>query len=151
MRERSPGIGPAAFVGLLFGMFTLGMLGIAWSVYGVLTPDPTASEVSRILGTPRWSVFHDHSEAGDASAGCAITADEVVRWDDGAITGSVPLRGSVGHYAANRGVTVRTPDDEVLFCPFAAGEGGEDFAEWVIADGRAINDGAEAPRDPRLE
>ena len=145
-----PGLGTAGFAGLLIAMFIVGLAGLAFSVHGVLTPDPTATEVSQILGTPHWSIFHDHSRPGDVSAGCAVTTDAVVRWDRREVTGSIPLRGAVGHYEANRGVTVRTADGSELFCPFAAGEGGEDFAEWIIAEGRAIHDGAGAPRDPRL-
>lgn len=132
-------------------MFAIGLAGVAFSVHGALTPDPTATTVSQILGTPQWSVFHDHSIAGDASAGCAVTSDSVVRWDERAVTGRVPLRGAAAHYEPNRGVAIQTATGGELFCPFNAGEGGEDFADWVIVEGRAIHDGAGAPRDPRLD
>jgi hypothetical protein len=145
-----PGLGTAGFAGLLIAMFVAGLAGLAFSVHGALTPDPTATEVSQILGTPHWSIFHDHSGPGDVSAGCAVTTDAVVRWDGREVTGRIALRGAVGHYEANRGVTVRTAEGAELFCPFAAGEGGEDFAEWIIAEGRSIHGGAGAPRDPRL-
>ena len=150
MEQRSPGAGPAIWAFTLIGFFGLGLVGVVVSVWGALSPDPLADRVSMAVGTRQWQVYHDHSPDHDGSSGCAVTPDAVVRWDADTETSRVPLRGAAASYQANRGVTVVGADGSEMFCPFEAGEGGEDFADWVVAESRMQHDGAVAPRDPRL-
>jgi hypothetical protein len=64
-------------------------------------------------------VVHDHSAAGDGSAGCVVTQDRLVRWEDRRFAGAVALPGAevtwddAGVHAVN---------DGHVDCPYAPGD-----------------------------
>lgn len=111
--------------------------GVVVSTFGLI--EPTAPEKQLI----RWHVIqaddpvlamHDDSANHDGTAGCAFLGDAVVRWDDKQPTGRVTVDGATVTIAPMPDRTVRIQNEgTTLTCPFAPGEGAQEFAAMIRA------------------
>ena len=75
------------------------------------------------------SLYHDHSFVADGSSGCYVLNDTVTRWDNGVLTTSADIIGSVISGDSSE-VTIQNGDN-VVTCPFGLGQGGGDFLSML--------------------
>lgn len=111
-----------ALLGLLATGTALGVLALGfWAgqgplgEWGVIAPDDAALFV------------HDHSPRSDASAGCVVTQDRLIRWENRQPVAELLLAGAVVT-VDDVGVHATAADGRTVDCPFARGENSWPFA-----------------------
>lgn len=141
---RSPSPPPRGAVGALPAVWLIGLVAAGAASCAVSVGLLIAAALAGPPLLVRWGVtgpeewllaVHDHSEARDGTAGCVLTGERVVRFDDRTPTASVDLRGAEVEVVDQR-VEVRARGVAVR-CPFAEGEDPEPFAARVRRHVRA--------------
>ena len=147
---RLPGCGIAAFVGVLFAIFSLGVTGIVFSWYSMLTSGGELAPQnlsyggvidSRMLKPMREAgllgpkeipdVFHAENVAGTAA--CAVSAEKVLRLSPERGPQVIPFAAITGVDGSEVLVTISSADTTIA-CPFRPGEGADRFK--VMLDNR---------------
>jgi hypothetical protein len=121
--------------GAVSGVVSVVILGML--VLAALAPPPPLAQWG-VIEPEEWLLaVHDHSAAGDGTAGCALTGQRLVRFDDRAETSSVDLRGAKVDVVGQR-VEVRGPGGASVRCPFPEGEDPGPFAAEVARSARTL-------------
>ena len=138
------GVVPAVWIlglvgaGLVAAVASLGLL-----IASALSPPP-ALEMWGVIEPSEWLLaLHDHSAAGDGTAGCALTGHRLVRFDERETTAAVSLRGAALEVEP-RSVVVRK-GNAIVRCPFGPDEDVEAFAAEIR---RFVGPSPPAPRSP---
>ncbi|MEZ5397903.1 MAG: hypothetical protein R2724_34765 [Bryobacterales bacterium] len=135
--ETPPAEPPRGAVGAWPAVWILGLLGAgAASLVGSfglllaasLMPPPALAQWG-VVDPEEWVLaIHDH--AADGSAGCALTGQRLVRFDDRALTRAVGLRGAEVA-VRDHAVVVHGEGDAEVTCPFADDEDPGEFAARI--------------------
>ncbi len=149
------GLGLMAYGLLIVGMGTVGLIGITWVIYTTRVMAQQAGSVLmggatvdgwRLQELRAWGVlgedvtpalYHDHSNAGDGSAGCMVADDHVLVWAEQSLTQRVPLAGATvsGVDEGLVTVTIVNGGDEAV-CWFRPDEGGDRFLAMLEVETR---------------
>ena len=146
---RVPGCGIAAFVGVLFCIFSLGVTGIVFSWYSMLTSggelapqnlsygcviDARMLKPMREAGLLGPKEIPDvyHAENVSGSEACAVSSGKVLRVSQNGAQ-SMPLAEITSVEGTDLSVTIRGANDTIV-CPFEVGEGADRFK--VMLDNR---------------
>ncbi len=144
---RLPGCGIAAFVGVLFVIFSAGVAGIIFSWYSMLTSggELAPQNVSyggvidarmlapmreaKLLGpTEIPDVFHAENVGGTEA--CAVSSEKVLRLSEDAGAQSIPLAAITEVTGTDTEVTIRSAEATIT-CPFEPGEGAPRFKRML--------------------
>lgn len=92
--------------------------------WGVLTPEE------------RPVLYHDHSLRADGTSGCAVVDQDLVRWDQRALTARVGIPGAEvrADGEADAPTVVVTQAGVEVACPFGRGQGGDRFLRMLQSE-----------------
>jgi hypothetical protein len=138
---RLPGCGIAAFVGVLFTIFSLGVTGIVFSWYSMLTSGgelaPQNLSYGGVIDARMLRPMRDagllgpqeipdafHAENVSGSAACAVSSGKVLRLSPEAGAQSIPLAAITRVEGTDLLVTVASAEATIA-CPFKPGEGAD--------------------------